>query len=167
MEHIRRGVISVKSTVLQFYCQATSSRRKGLMLSKVSRQFSKMQTLLRSERGLCIIRCLVCLQSQHLLANFLTFQQPNANLLDFEQQIVCHIEYASPMPAISWSYSIFCHNSNVSLPGLHPFLLIIGENITYLSWCRSRFGWTLSWSSRRTESLVWKLFVTDFTQFRW
>lgn len=65
------------------------------------------------------------------------------------------------MPAISWSYFIFCHDFGVSLPGLHSFLLIIDENITYLSWCRSRFGWTLIWSSRRTEPLVWKLFVTD------
>lgn len=145
-------IISEMSTALQFYCQATSSRKKGVTLSKVSRQSDKMQMLVIKWTRTLHNMISGDLQSQNVLANFSGFQQSNVNLLDFKQQIVCHVEYPSPTAAISWSYFIFCYDSGLSLPGLRRFLLVIDENITYLSRCRSRFGWTPIWSSRHQAS---------------
>lgn len=164
VEHIRRGVISVKSTALQFYCQATSSRRKGLMLSKVSRQFYKMQTLLIKWTRTVHNKVLGGLHSQHLV-NSLSFQQPNANLLDFEQQIVWHIEYLGLRQLFHW---VLLFSAMILVwASLAPFSSYNWWKY-YLSQLLEKPFWMVSiWSSRLTVPLVWKLFITDFTQFRW
>lgn len=60
------------------------------MLSKVSRQFYKMQALLIKWTRTMQNKVWSGLHSQHLSVNSSSFQQPNAYLFDFEQQTLSY-----------------------------------------------------------------------------